>query len=103
MNSNVVFRHYCGIEYHGLTSQEVERILDVTKGNTLKDFYLSLVSEWSHDDATGKRTGRKETYTLRINCNEHYTGVNIEDMATWQSEKAVALEEIVRLIEEHTA
>lgn len=101
MNSNVVFRHYCGIEYHGLTSREVERILDVTKGDTLKDFYLSLVSEWSHDDATGKRTGHKETYTLRINSFDYYTGIDEDEMRTWKTNQAAVLERIVQLIEEH--
>ena len=101
MNNSIMFKHYAGIEYHGLMSQEVQKILDATKGDILKDYYLSLVSEWNRNDATGKRTGRKETYTLRITRRDHYAGTDEDEMRTWQTNQAAALERIVQLIEEH--
>ena len=106
MKNDIYFRHSCGIEYRGLTSLEVQKLLDATKGDILQDFWLNLNSEWDHDDS-GKAGLRKETYTVRIGerrdilkTDEHF---DIDEVNEWHSTESAKLENIVKLIEEALA
>lgn len=100
MNKAITFRHYCGIEYHNLESSEVQKILDATQGEVLRDCHLYLTSEWKYDEVTGKKIGRKSTYTIRISSRNHYTGSNEEELSKWEEAQTKMCEEINRIIEE---
>lgn len=101
MNKKITTRHYCGIEYHGLTAQEVGTILDITKGSVLDKYVLHVASEWDRNETTGTRT-RKETYFIRINSHSGSTmTTDVEEFEAWQKKQTAELEKINELIEEH--